>query len=427
MKPEFDAIVVGAGPAGGACAYSLAKQGRSVLLIERGKYAGAKNVWGGALYGPTLGQLIPEFHKEAPIERYVSRHVFSVLCEGSLASFEYRPAASAESSDRGIIVIRAKFDRWLAQKAEQAGVVLAAGLEVEDLLQEDGRVVGVKAGGDNIPANVVIACDGANSILAQQAGLRGEFKPHDVKQGVKEVISLPQSVIEQRFNVKDGEGVAWQFLGCTRGMPGGGFIYTNKESVAIGVVVNLGALMDSGATANDLLEDFKKHPVVSDLIAEGELVEYSAHLIPDLKGKLPRLYADGILVAGDAAGFVLGTGLILEGANFALASSLAAADTVVSAVEKDDFSAKSLSRYQTLLAESFVLKDLRTFRKAGHFLENPRIYSVYPQLACALAGRVFTNDGQPRKRLWQMFLEEKKGKVSWRQMIGDFIRARGAL
>ena len=89
-------------------------------------------------------------------------------------------------------------------------------------------MVGVKAGGDNIPANVVIACDGANSILAQQAGLRGEFKPHDVKQGVKEVISLPQSVIEQRFNVKDGEGVAWQFLGCTRGLPGGGFVHNSR-------------------------------------------------------------------------------------------------------------------------------------------------------------------------------------------------------
>ena len=427
MKPEFDAIVVGAGPAGGACAYSLAKKGRSVLIIERGKYPGAKNVWGGALYGPTLGQLIPDFHQEAPVERYVSRHVFSLLCDGSLASFEFRPAASEQPADRGIIVIRAKFDRWLAQKAEQAGAILAAGLEVEDLLQEDGRVVGVKAGGDKIPTNVVIACDGANSILAQQAGLRGELKPHEVKQGVKEVISLPQSVIEQRFNVKDGEGVAWQFMGCTRGLPGGGFIYTNKESVAIGVVVNLGALMDSGATANDLLEEFKNHPVVSDLISGGELVEYSASLLPDLKGKLPRVYADGILVAGDAAGFVLGTGLILEGANFALASGLAAGDAVAGAAEKGDFSAKSLSRYQTLLEESFVLKDLRTFRKAGHFLENPRIYSVYPRLACALAGRVFASDGQPRKRLWQIFMEEKKGKVSWRQMIGDFIRARGAL
>ena len=179
--------------------------------------------------------------------------------------------------------------------------------------------------------------------------------------------------------------------------------------------------------ANDLLEEFKNHPVVSDLIAEGELVEYSASLLPDLKGKLPRVYADGILVAGDAAGFVLGTALILEGANFALASGLAAADAVATAAEKDDFSANSLSRYQTLLEESFVLKDLRTFRKASHFLENPRIYSVYPQLACALDGRAFANDGQPRKRLWQIFMEAKKGKVSWRQMIGDFLRARGAL
>ena len=204
MKPEFDAIVVGAGPAGGACAYSLAKQGRSVLLIERGKYPGAKNVWGGALYGPTLEKLIPDLHQEAPIERYVSRHVFSLICEGSLASFEFRPAAAEPTPGRGIIVIRAKFDRWLAQQAEQAGAIVAANLDVEDLLWEDSRVVGVKAGGDKIPANVVIACDGANSMLAQKAGLRGEFQPHQVKQGVKEVIRLPQQVLEQRkFQVQD--------------------------------------------------------------------------------------------------------------------------------------------------------------------------------------------------------------------------------
>ena len=399
------------------------------MLVERGKFAGAKNMWGGAFYGPTLSELLPDFWEEAPIERYMARHKFSLLTHDACLSAESTTQKFSQPPYNGFTLLRSKFDRWFASKVEQAGAIVATGLQADGLLHDGNHIIGIKAGGDELPADVVIACDGVNSILAQEAGLRGKILPRDVKQGVKEVIELPRKTIEQRFNLSGDEGVAWEFIGsCTKGLPGGAFIYTNKESLSVGVVVQLGALVEKKIKANELLDEFKGHSSVANLLDGGKLVEYSAHLIPASGiDMMPALYTDGFLVAGDAAAFVVGTGLILEGANFAIASGVAAAETVIRAKQSGDFSTKSLSYYQDLLAQSFVLKDLKTYRKAHHFLANPRIYSSYPELACDLAERIFTNDGKPRKKSWQLLREAMKGRVSFCQIACDLIRGRGAI
>ncbi len=424
MKERFDAIVVGAGPAGCACSYKLAQAGLSVLLVERGKFAGSKNMWGGALYGPALSELLPDFQEEAPIERYVAHHKFSLLTHDACLSTEFTTEKFSRHPYNGFTLLRSKFDRWFAGKVEQAGAIVAAGLQADGLLHDGNQIVGIKAGGDELPSDVVIACDGVNSTLVQEAGLRGKLSPHDIKQGVKEVIELPRETIEQRFNLRGDEGIAWEFIGsCTRGLPGGAFIYTNKESLSVGIVVQLSALAEKRVEANDLLNEFKEHPSVVHFLDGGKLVEYSAHLIPASGiDMMPALYKDGFLVAGDAAAFVVGTGLILEGANFAVASGVAAAETVIKAKERGDFSAKSLSYYQELLEQSFVLKDMKTYRQAHHFLANPRIYSTYPELACDLAEKIFTNDGKPRRKTWQLLRQAMKGKISFRQIAYDLIR-----
>lgn len=426
MKQSFDAIVVGAGPAGCACAYTLAKAGLEVLVVERGRFAGAKNMWGGAFYGPTLGELIPNFWEEAPLERYIARHKFSLLSDEACLSIEFTTPRFSQPPYNGFTVLRSKFDRWLAAKVEQAGAIVATGLQADDLLWDGNQVVGIKAGSDELPASVVIACDGVNSTLAQKAGLRGELLSRQVKMGVKEVIQLPRELLERRFNLNNDEGIAWEFIGsCTRGLPGGAFIYTNKASLSVGIVVRLNALVEKKIRANDLLEEFKQHPAVAGLFAEGKLVEYSAHLIP-VSGinMMPTLYIDGLLVAGDAAALVLGTGLILEGANFAVASGVAAAETVARAKRERDFSVKSLSYYRELLEQSFVLKDLKSFRKAPHFLDNPRLYSSYPGLVCDLAEKLFTNDGKPRRKAWQLLREAMKERVSFWQVACDLMRGK---
>lgn len=429
MNQRFDAIVVGAGPAGCACGLTLAKTGLETLIVERGKFAGAKNMWGGAFYGPSLYELFPGFWEEAPVERYIAQHKYSLLTQDVSFSVDFTSKKYGEPPYNGFSVLRSKFDRWFAAKAEQAGAVVATGLEAEDLLWEGNAVAGIKAGGDKLPANVVIACDGVNSFLAEKAGLRGKLSPRDTKQGVKEVIQLPRQLIEQRFNLHGEEGIAWEFIGSfSRGIPGGAFIYTNRESLSVGIVVQLSALTEKEISANELLEDFKRHPEVENLFADGQLVEYSAHLVPvGGKAKMPTLYTDGLLVAGDAAGLTLATGLVLEGANFAIASGKAAAETVIRAKKTGDFSKQSLAHYPELLEQSFVLKDLKTFKKAPLLLENPRFYRQYPELACELAEKIFTNDGMPRKKFWKMFRESQRGRISLWQMIRDLFRIKKAI
>lgn len=428
-KQKFDAIIVGAGPAGSACGYSLAKAGLEALVVERGKYAGAKNMWGGAYYGPGLNQLFPNFWEEAPVERYIHRHRFSLLTPESILSTEFSTTKFAAPPYNGFSVLRAKFDCWMASKAEQAGAIVATGLQADDLLWDEKMITGVKAGGDELPADVVVACDGVNSILAEKAGLRDKLRSKDIKQGVKEVIKFPRDILEQRFFLRGEQGLAWEFIGTfTQGIPGGAFLYTNQDSLSIGIVVELDALAEKKLKANDLLEEFKNHPEIAPLLADGELVEYSAHLIPTAgKAMIPQLYADGFLVAGDAAGLVLASGLMLEGANFAIASGIAAAETIISAKKKQDFSKQGLSLYTELLKQSFVLKDLDTFQKAPQFLKNPRIYSQYPRLACDLAQKIYTNEGKPRQKAFKLMQESMAGEMNFWQLLKDFIRIKGAL
>ena len=429
MKQRFDAIVVGAGPAGCACGFTMAKAGLKILLVERGKFPGAKNMWGGVFYGPTLNQLFPGFWEEAPVERYIKRHRLSLLTKDASLSAEFTTKKFGKIPYNDFSLFRTKFDRWFAAKAEQAGAVLASGLQADDLLWDGNRVAGIKAGGDELPSSVVIACDGVNSFLSEKAGLRDKLSPRDMKQGVKEVIQLPRNLIEQRFNLSGEEGIAWEFIGSfTRGIPGGAFIYTNKESLSIGVVVQLSTLAENKIEANDLLEEFKQHPEVANYLAGGKLLEYSAHLIPVAgSSMMPALYTDGFLVAGDAAAFTLTTGLTLEGANFAIASGVAAAETVIRCKQMRDFSRKSLSYYPELLKKSFVLKDLKTFKKAPHFLENPRIYSLYPEIACDLAEKIFTNDGKPRRKIWKLLRKSMEGKISFWQVFRDLRKIKKAL
>src|SRR6266446_10011224 len=330
---QFDAIVVGAGPAGSSAALAMARAGLSVAIIERGEYPGAKNVSGAALYAPgLLADLLPDYWEEAPVERYLTRRVITFLGKEAAVSLDFRTQHFSQPPYNGFTILRPTFDRWLAAKAEEAGAILITSTVVDDLLYKDGHVIGVRCRREDgdLYAPIVIAADGANSFLAKKAGLQHEFRGDEMTLGVKEVVRLDAHTIEERFNLTGEQGMTNEYLGYATGeVNGGGFLYTNRDTLSIGIVTQISSLAEKRIKAYDLLDQFKHHPAVAPLVRDSVTLEYSAHMIPEGGwAMLPQLSRAGLMVVGDAAGFVFAEGILLEGMNFAIASGLAAAETI---------------------------------------------------------------------------------------------------
>lgn len=416
---KFDVIVVGAGPAGTTAAYVLAKAGAEVLLVERGSYPGAKNVFGGILYTPVLNRLIPNFWEEAPIERYIKGIQIFLISEKNavhigVESEEYNQPPYNNS----FTVYRSKFDSWYAQKAQDAGAMLITNTVVDDLLWDGNKVVGVKARGEegDVYADVVILADGVNSLLAKKAGLRKELKPRQVSLGMKEVIELPREVIEERFHLSGHEGVELKYMAgdATKGIWGGGNIYTNLETLSLVTWLSVEPLTVSQYKTPEMMERFKEHPFVREYIKGGKTIEYQAHLAPDGGYDFtPKYYTNGLLVVGDAARF-LNASIHYEGTNFAMASGESAAKTVIEAKKKGDYSERSLSYYQKLLNESFVMKDLKRYRKLNRFAEaNPEFFDGYFDAITQMAVDYFTVNELPKRQ--QEFRMLKKFRSNLRR------------
>ncbi|MGH2493420.1 MAG: FAD-dependent oxidoreductase [Ktedonobacteraceae bacterium] len=429
---QFDAIVVGAGPAGSSAALAMARAGLHIALIERGEYAGAKNVSGAALYAPgLLAELLPNYWEEAPVERFLTRRVIALLGQESALSIDFRTKHFAQPPYNGFTILRPKFDRWLADKAQEAGATLITSTVVDDLLYEREQVVGVLCRREQgeLYAPIVIAADGANSFLAKKAGLQHEFKADEMTLGIKEVLRLDAHTIEERFNLANDEGMATEYVGFATGnVKGGAFLYTNRDTLSIGLVTQIASLAQQRVKPYELLDQFKQHPAVAPLVRDSTPVEYSAHMIPEGGwAMLPQLSRGGLLVVGDAAGFVFAAGIFLEGMNFAIASGLAAAAAAQEAHAQDDYSAASMARYRQQLEKSFVLQDLKRFKRAPAFLNNERLMHMYPELLCQAAENVFRSDGKPRRKLGRTIYGTMRRKVALRTMLRDGWQAARAL
>ena len=351
-EDRFDVIVVGGGLAGSAAAYTLAKAGVEVAVIERGNSCGSKNMTGGRLYGHSLKKLIPDFEQRAPLERRVTKERVSLMSATGSTTIEF-DSGSLGGDTASYTVVRGSFDKWFAKEAESMGATYVCGIRVDDLIVRNGRVRGIIAGEDRLEADVVILADGVNSLLAQKIGLAGPTRADKVAVGLKEVIKLSPQQMKDRFGAYDDNGTAWLFAGDpTLGSIGGGFLYTNKESISLG--------------------RFKEHRLIAPLIEGGELLEYSAHLVPEGGyDAMPQLYGDGVLVAGDAAGMVLNLGYAVRGMDLAIEAGRQAANAVLYARRKNDYSKKTLSAYKTGLENSFVLQDMKLYRRAPQFTRFP--------------------------------------------------------
>lgn len=355
---KFDCIVVGGGLAGLTAAYILAKEGTEVLLIEKGNYCGSKNVTGGRLYVHSLEKVIPGFADNAPIERKIVKERLSYEKDGEPVTVEYDADTLTAQEGDSYSVLRGKFDQWLAEQAEEQGAMIVCGVKVDDLLQKDGKVCGVVAGEEEMEADAVILADGVNSLLSAKLGFKERVNEGQAAVGVKEIIGLPEETINERFGVKSGEGVAWIFLDVAEGFDG--FLYTNKDSISVGITMRVGEIRDTSLSVPEMLEEFKRNSEIEALITGGTLLEYLAHLIPEGSADMvPKLIGDGVLIAGDAAALCANLGFTISGMDLAIESGKLAAETLLKARESGDFSEQSLSRYKDAIYNSYILKRMK--------------------------------------------------------------------
>lgn len=427
MVETFDAIVVGAGPSGNAAAYTLAKAGLSVLQLERGEYPGAKNVQGGIMYAAELEKIIPGFREDCPTERHVIEQRIWLLGDDSCIGTNYRSDGFNTDTPNRYTIIRANIDKWFSEKIRGAGALQICETTVTGLLRDaSGKVYGVRTDrvGGEIHADVVVMADGVNALLAKRAGLQKELEPQNVALAVKEILFIDPDLINQRFGLKGEEGVVIEIMGkVTKGMVGTAFLYTNKESLTIGIGCLISDFKKAAIPPYKMLEDLKRHPVIAPLIEGAEMKEYAAHMIPEGGfNAVPELYGDGWVVAGDAAHF--NNAAHREGSNLAMASGRMAAETII-ALKKagKPFTAANLAAYKKALDDSFVMKDLKKYKDLPGIMHgNKQFFGAYPDLLNAAAHNLFTVDSVDKLTKEKEILRSFVKTRSVFGLVGDAIK-----
>ncbi len=361
-----DVIVVGAGPAGISAAISIADEGKKVVLIEKASYPGSKNMYGGAVYTSALKEIFKQDFDSIPYERIINSHTWAFLNETGSFDITYSNKESASA----YAIKRFNLERWMIDCAKKRGVYYIPNTLVKKLIQIDSKVVGVETELEQYFAPITIIADGVNSLLARELKLRNNYNTKDIILSVKETIKLDKKTIEERFNLSSDckDGVNKQYFGYDfkslkniKKLFMMSFLYTFKDTVMIGVGASLEDLSKNKLNINQILDEVKSHPEIYPLIEGGETIEYSAHLIPEGGyKKIPKLTSNGVIIAGDAAGFI--NSVHFEGTNFALISGKLAGESAVYSLNQGDYSESTLNIYVKKLQKSFILKDLYSYR-----------------------------------------------------------------
>jgi len=383
----------------------LARKGVNVLVLEKAKIPGERNVTGGVLYGDFPGEhgfisLVPDFESSAPLERRILSHEVMLLGPIDYRKGESRFFKLSETSlaaklglfnlsfgtGHDYSVLRRNFDRWFANLAVQAGAMLSTETTAEGLLKDGDSVVGVRTTKEELRAKLVIDSSGVTSGLVQEAGLRDRLSPEQLYHGIKRVYKLDAATIEKRFKVAPGNGRSIFFLGnFMHGIGGGAFIYTNQDTLSVGLVVSMDSLLqmttdhfDRVGKLIDVQDEFEAQPMVAEFLDGAQALEYAAHNIPKgFKSILKTPYSDGFLVAGDALGSFIKIGSMIDGMRRAIASGMMAARAYLDASISGSFHAGNLSLYRDLLAP--IYRDVDRSGRDSFVFESSFTYQTLPR------------------------------------------------
>ena len=292
---HFDVAIVGGGTAGFSALQQLSSLGKQAILIEAGKTPGSKNVSGGILYSkrPKNGRVYnvedvfgQEFLTQAPLERLITKYILHATSNDKVFSIDLTPTHEYESNF-AYSVLLTKLVAWFAtqagENAERQGGGIVSGVHVRGVSWSGDKTIVETDELEPFEVKAIIASDGVNSELAEISGARPKFTPEELYQGVKVVVKLPEDILEERFNIKSNEGAAHLFAGdVTLDHIGGGFLYTNWETLSLGAVYHYDSLMENPVEPYVLVDRLLKNPLISEFVKDEVAVK------EDIDKSLPK-------------------------------------------------------------------------------------------------------------------------------------------
>jgi len=281
MMEKYDVAIIGGGSAGLAALKELSRLGLQAVVLEAGKPIGSKSVTGGILYSKTYPDAKvynvedvygESFLSEAPLERKITGYYLNAVSGNKAYTVDLTDGHNYHTNF-AYSVLMAKMNRWFAEQAEEeaakVGGGIVSGVHVRNIVWQNGKTIVEIDELEPIEVKAVIAADGVNSETALITGARQKFEPESLYQGVKSVVRLPEDIIDERYELKDDEGIAHLFAGdISRGHNGGGFLYTNKDTLSVGVVYHLDSLIKSPIEPYALLDSFLRIPLVGNYIKD---------------------------------------------------------------------------------------------------------------------------------------------------------------